>query len=120
MPKMKPGQVCHVEIPAPNMKKAKTFYTKLFGWDCSREMGPTYCLFVDPSGQFGGGFDSDAKPTKNGAVLFIEVADIDKSLAAIKKAGGKVAKAKTEIGGGHGHFAYFNDPNGNRLGLHSA
>jgi predicted enzyme related to lactoylglutathione lyase len=112
------GTICHIEIPAPKMKKTKSFYTKLFGWDCTREMGPKYCMFMD--GSMGGGFDATAKPTTRGTVLVIEVADIDKSLKDIKKAGGKVIKGKTEIGGGHGFFAYFNDPNGNRMGLHSS
>ena len=116
--KLKLGMICHIEIPAPNLKKAKSFYSKLFGWDCSRAMGPTYCFWND--GHVGGALDADAKPSKAGAILVIEVEDIDKKLAAIKKAGGKTLKPKTEIGGGHGHFAYFADPNGNKLGLHSA
>jgi len=120
MAKIKPGSICHIEIAAPNLKKAKSFYTKLFGWDCTRAMGPTYCMFIDAGGQLGGALDADAKPSKAGAVLVIEVDDIDKKLAAIKKAGGKTAKPKTEIGGGHGFYAYFIDPNGNKLGLHSS
>jgi predicted enzyme related to lactoylglutathione lyase len=34
-------------------------------------------------------------------------------------AGGKVLLTKTEIGGGRGFFAYFEDTEGNRVGLHS-
>ena len=63
MAEIKNGQICHIEIPAPNMKKTRKFYEKLFGWKTGPEMGKTYCMFFD--GAMGGGFDSTAKPSKN-------------------------------------------------------
>lgn len=90
--KLKLGMICHIEIPAPNLKKAKAFYSKLFGWDCSRAMGPTYCFWND--GHVGGALDADAKPSKAGTVLVIEVDDIDKKLVAIKKAGAKHSRPR--------------------------
>lgn len=118
MSEIKPGTICHIEIPAPKLKKAKAFYTKLFGWDCSKQMGPKYCFFTD--GVMGGALDADAKPSKKGAVLVIAVPDIDKKLKEIKKAGGKLVKAKTEIEGHNAWYAYFQDPNGNKLGLYAS
>jgi len=118
MARIKAGTICHIEIPAPKFKKSRSFYSKLFGWDTSRSMGPTYCFFSD--GTIGGALDADAKPSRSGVILVMETGDIDKKLRQIRKAGGKVVKPKTAIGGGHGHYAYFHDPNGNIMGLHSS
>ena len=117
MAEVKNGQICHIEIPAPNMKKTRKFYQKLFGWKTGPEMGDSYCMFFD--GAIGGGFDSTAKPSKKAVAIFISVEDIEKKLKEITKAGGKVTMKKTEIGGGHGFCAYFEDINGNRMGLYS-
>jgi predicted enzyme related to lactoylglutathione lyase len=50
-------------------------------------------------------------------VLVLAVTDVDAKLAEIEAAGGKTLTPRTEIGGGHGFFAYFEDPNGNKLGV---
>jgi hypothetical protein len=67
----------------------------------------------------GGGFDADAKPTKGGVTLYLAVADIPAAFKKIARAGGKAVRPKTEIPGGMGFMATFDDPNGNRMGLWS-
>ncbi|MCC6573534.1 MAG: VOC family protein [Planctomycetes bacterium] len=113
----KPGSVVHLEIPAPDMKKALKFYKTVFGWEVEGDPKSPYCMFKD--GHVGGGFDGTAKPTKKGNVLIVFTPDITTKLKEIKKAGGKSLQKKTKIEGGHGYCAYFKDPNGNKLGLWS-
>lgn len=113
----KPGNIVHLEIPAPNMKKALKFYSAVFGWEVENAPKQPYCMFKD--GAVGGGFDGEAKPSKKGNVLVMFAPDINAKLKEIAKAGGKVLKKRTKIEGGHGYYAYFRDPNGNKLGLWS-
>lgn len=115
---MKKNNICYVQIPAPDIKAAGKFYTKVFGWKITAKFNPTYWQFDD--GHVGGGFDADMKPAKTGVILVLQVADIPKSLTAITKAGGRVTKDKTPISGGKmGDYAYFRDPHGNQLGIWS-
>lgn len=108
------GNIVHIEIPAPDIAKAKAFYGEVFGWTFS-PMDDNY-EFWD-SGNMQGAFDASQKPHSDGTVLVLACDDVDDSLQAIEKAGGKVVQGKTAIGGDHGWYAYFKDPNGNRLGV---
>jgi predicted enzyme related to lactoylglutathione lyase len=109
------GSLCHMEVPAPDLEKAKTFYEGVFGWEC-RPMGEGYLLFAMPGGG-GGGLDQAAAVGDGGCVLVLACEDIDAKLEEIGAAGGETIQGKTEIGEGHGHYAYFRDPNGNKMGI---
>lgn len=108
--------VCHLEIPAPDLEVATKFYTDVFGWRIHRDTDGMEYAFWDDGG-IGGGFDPKMTPQENGANLVITVEDICSMLDKIESHGGKTTKPRTEIGGGHGYFAEFLDPLGNRLGL---
>ena len=112
----KEGQICHTEIPAPDLEKARTFYGNVFGWSFE-PMGPHYWLFSD--GVAGGALDQELKPTTDGVRLYFQVTDIEAALALVRQHGGEVVTGRTEIGGGHGYFAHFRDPNGNVFGIHA-
>ena len=109
------NKFCHIEIPAPDMKKASDFYSKVFGWEVEIFPDNSYGFFKD--GLIGGGFDPTEPPQTSGINLVIEVDDIPAKLEEIVAAGGKVTKEKTEIGGGYGFYASFLDTNGNRLSI---
>ena len=111
------NKFCHIEIPAPNLEKAKKFYTDVFGWEVEVMEGGNYAFFKD--GLIGGGFDPDMKVAKGGPNLVIECDDILAKMDEIIVAGGKQTMPKTEIGGGMGFYASFLDPNGNRLSIWS-
>ena len=113
--------ITHIEIPAPDLKKAVEFYEKIFNWQIEILPQGVYAFFRIGSTKSGGGFDAGLKPAeeKCGLQITIDVDDISVKLEEIEKAGGKIILGKTEIPGGHGFYACFGDPNGNYLQLHS-
>lgn len=128
--------VVHFEMPAKNKKRVADFYTKAFGWQMQqlgKEMG-NYILATttpvdektqrpkDPGAINGGFFEYNAKnPGLQHPSVVIAVDDIKKSMALVKKAGGKV------LGGqkpgvpddipGVGLYVSFVDTEGNRVGM---
>ncbi|HLG03300.1 MAG TPA: VOC family protein [Bacteroidia bacterium] len=112
--------ITHIEIPAPDLKKAAEFYSKVFGWKVDILPDNNYAMYRMTENS-GGGFDASAKPAVEGTGpgLVINVDNIPSKLNEIKSAGGKVVMDKTEIPGGFGFFARFLDPNGNYMQLHS-
>jgi predicted enzyme related to lactoylglutathione lyase len=113
--------ITHIEIPAPDMEKAKKFYSEVFGWSVEVMPDGTYAIFSVGDTNTGGGFDASIKPApeKSGPGLVINVEDIPEKLEEIIKAGGKVIQNKTEIQGGYGFYARFQDTNGNHMQIHS-
>jgi len=113
--------ICHIEIPAPDVGKAKEFYERVFGWEVTPAAGIEGYWFwacrAEEGPRITGAFDPEAKPSKDGVNLVIEVADVAHALQHIEAAGGTCVKGRTEIGGDHGFYGLFLDPNGNRLGV---
>lgn len=59
-------------------------------------------------------------PAKVGCVIYLNGGDdLAPMLSRAEQAGAKVLLSKTEISGGRGYFAYFEDSEGNRIGIHS-
>lgn len=104
--------IAYWELPTLNMKRAKVFYGKVFGWtfqDFSKE----YTMFTPPGGGLSGGLTKvKAMPKKPVVNVYVEVANIDAKLAEIKKARGKVLKTKTLISPEMGSWAQFADNQG--------
>jgi len=115
-----PSPLCHVVIPAPDLAKAKSFYEAIFGWRVQADVpGPNYWFFE--SGNLGGAFSSNKRPASQSTVLVIRVDDMQTILDQIMKHGGTIIQDRSRIGDASaGYDAYFLDPNGNELGLHSS
>jgi uncharacterized protein len=114
-----PSPFCHVVIPAPDLGKAKSFYEAVFGWRVKANVhGPKYWFFE--SGNVGGAFTSDKQAAPQSSVLVVKVHDMNSTLEKIKGYGGTVIQDRSRIGSAApGYDAYFLDPNGNQMGLHS-
>lgn len=112
------NRVDYVEIPTPDMEKAKAFYTAVFGWKL-QDYGSEYCCFED--GRLAGGFTTSRKVVENGPnngpLIVIYVTDIEATMAKVLAAGGKQMIPKFAFPGGH--RAHFSDPNGNELSIWS-
>jgi predicted enzyme related to lactoylglutathione lyase len=121
-------KVVHFEIPADDVERAKSFYGSVFGWQLqTMSMGESDYTIVtttpvdektqlptEPGAINGGMFDrSERLPAP---VITIDVDAIDQALEQVEAAGGKTVTSRTEIPG-MGAFAYFEDPEGNVMGL---
>ncbi len=96
-----PNRVVHFEIEAEDPKRASKFYSDAFGWT-TQEQGDQYSGYIvvqsgpampDPKdwGINGGIFKADGdKKLLNAFRCVIGVEDIDKAVADVKAAGGKV------------------------------
>ena len=73
------------------------------------DQGPT-----EP-GYIGGGMMQRSQPSQ-GPIITVDVEDIDATLAKIEQLGGKTVTPRQEVGD-MGFSAYFNDPEGNLMGL---
>ncbi len=108
----------HFEIPVEDPDRAAAFYEKVFAWDIQKWEGAPYWLVNS---------GPDSEPGINGAlgqksdefavpVFVIGVDDIEAAMASVEEAGATIAVGKNPIPG-VGYSAYFDDPEGNRMGL---
>ena len=119
------GKVLHFEIPVDDSDRANTFYGDVFGWQLmpmpemgytmvstgptSMETGPSEPGFIN-----GGMFKRDEASRATNVV--IGVASIDDALKQVEAAGGKTVTERFPVGD-MGFTAYFNDTEGNLVGL---
>jgi len=107
----------HIEIPTTNIKKARKFFGKVFGWTFTDHPEIDHTLFHAGSSP-NGSLQRVKKMKKKSARVnvFIEVEDIDTKLKEVKKAKGKVLVKKTKVGT-MGWRAQFETPDGCVLSL---
>jgi uncharacterized protein len=123
--------VVHFEISADDVKRAKEFYEKTFGWETTKFEMPDGDYWIVRTTDV----DKDRMPIKPGAINggllqrkdpgesvmnYIGVESIDKMVKMIKAHGGTIILPKQEIGKGMGFIAAFKDTEGNIMGLHQA
>jgi predicted enzyme related to lactoylglutathione lyase len=107
------------DIPVSDMGRAVKFYEEVTGQKLQRLPVATDretalfpsdgCLFRAP----------EDKPSHHGSRVYLNAeSGIGSWLERIEAAGGKTLVPKTPIGSGRGFFAYFEDSEGNRVGLH--
>ena len=119
-------RVVHFEIPAGDLKRAKKFYSSIFGWKTEDFPGMNYTILYSTEldkktrrpkqpGAINGGMMKRSKNVKS-PVIYMYVDDIDGTIKKVKKQGGKVVQAKTHVQGKM-YTAYFKDSEGNVMGL---
>ena len=122
------GKVVHFEIPADNIDRAKNFYGSVFGWELqtmpmgegeytsvkTTDVDEQTQLPTEPGAINGGMFQRTE--TLTSPVITIDVDGIDDALKQIESEGGSTVTPRTPIPG-MGAFAYFQDPEGNLMGL---
>jgi predicted enzyme related to lactoylglutathione lyase len=118
------GRVVHFEVPFDDGDRARAFYAEAFGWQMNPLPEMSYTLVTTgPSGQgppsepgfINGGMFQRGEATA-GPVIVVDVDDIDAALARIEELGGKTVEARQQVGE-MGFSAYFQDPEGNLIGL---
>ena len=114
------------EIPASDIKRAKSFYENIFGIKMENPtemMGMEMVSFPASEGKVSGGLvKSDMhKPSQDGSLVYLNAnpAGIDAVLAKIPNFGGSVIMHKTMINEEIGYMGMFIDSEGNKVALHS-
>jgi predicted enzyme related to lactoylglutathione lyase len=116
--KLSEGDWCHVEIPAKDRRRLRTFYGEVFSWtfteypDLDMDMIQTSPDGIESTiGTLGQNEKIVSFLLVNGTVE-----DMRRKAERVVQAGGSVVKEPTEIPG-VGAFAYLSDPEGNVFGF---
>jgi len=119
------GRVVHFEVPYSDGDRARAFYAEAFGWQIQVMPDLDYTMVST------GPVDDQAMPSEAGFInggmfqrtdqlarpmLTVDVDDIDAALKTIESLGGTAVGEKIPVGD-MGFAAYFEDPEGNILGL---
>jgi predicted enzyme related to lactoylglutathione lyase len=112
------------EIPVTNMERATQFYSTAFDIEMSSMPVPDMEMAVFPSmpPHSGGALvKSDMhKPSLSGSFIYLNGnPDLQRVLDKVPQAGGTIKMPKTNIGGDNGFMAFFEDSEGNMVGVHS-
>ena len=119
------SRVVHFEIPFDDADRARSFYREVFDWqiqaipDLNYNMvstGPTSDQGMPTEPGFIGGGMLERQAPVTAPVITVQVDDIDAALVAVEKHGGRALGEKLTVGG-MGFAAYFNDSEGNLMGL---
>ncbi len=119
-------KVVHFEIPFDDAKRAKEFYSKVFGWKINEIPEMNYHMVhtveVDEkmmpkeSGAINGGMYKRDESSAKSPVIVIDVKSVDEYVKKVKKAGGKVVIGKRQVGD-MGFYAQISDTEGNVIGI---
>ena len=106
----------HFEIPADDVDRAKSFYSKLFGWEIKELPGMDYWIITtDGEKSIGGGMMKRQNPGQT-IVNYMDVPSVDQYTAEVEKLGGKIIFPKTAVPE-MGYFAICLDTENNAFGL---
>ena len=108
-------EIDYVEFTVRDLAAAKRFYSTAFGWQFN-DYGPEYAGIKGERGEVGG-LHQTAEPRTGGPLVILYSKDLEKTLAAVRSAGGKIVREPFAFPGGW-RFQ-FTDPSGNELGVWS-
>jgi len=104
------ARINFIELPAADIRAAKSFYAQAFGWALT-DYVPTYSCTV--TGDIDVGLQGNTAEAPRAPLAVIAVDDLEAALAAVEKAGGIITRPIFGFPGGR-RFQ-FRDPNGNEL-----
>jgi predicted enzyme related to lactoylglutathione lyase len=116
---MQHGDFTHIEIPADEPERAKSFYAGLFGWGFQDVPGfERYHLFTTPAGEngVGGAIGKRGETAPSRLRAYIGVDSVDETLRKVTELGGTVIEGKLEVPG-QGWYAVITDTEGNEIAL---
>jgi predicted enzyme related to lactoylglutathione lyase len=108
---LKHGQVCYLQLPSSDTRRAAGFYANVFGWDVDSHAPD----FTSPG--LIGQWATDRAPARDAGPLFwIHVDDLAEALRLAQVNGGEVVLPPTPDGTER-TLATVTDPDGNLIGL---
>jgi predicted enzyme related to lactoylglutathione lyase len=114
-----PGRFVWYDLLTSDPAKAADFYTHVVGWK-TEPFGPGYTMFVGSQGAIGGTMKLPEEAAKMGTppnwTSYVQVADVEASLAKAKSLGGQVYVEPSDIPT-VGRFAVIADPQGASISI---
>lgn len=114
------------EIPATDLARAKKFYDEIFDIDVQQldvgELRFGFFPMKEAGANATGGLvhhPTMYRPSHDGTLVYFAVKDIEAVLARVERAGGRVFQHRKPVGD-FGFVGFFEDSEGNRVGLHSS
>ncbi|MBN2469285.1 MAG: VOC family protein [Anaerolineae bacterium] len=109
-------KIVHLEIFADDRVKTAQFYADLFGWEVQDYADMNYTMLNLDSGEPGIGIGQPSEQNPGYTAFYIDSADLEADLAAIRARGGEVVVEPMQVPG-VGSMAFFKDPAGNLVAL---
>ncbi len=112
------ASICWFEIPTDDLKRAQTFYSKLFGWEINPFRGMKDFLHINTAGPDASP-DGGMMPRKHPSHVitnYVNVPSVSRFSAKIEKLGGKICVPKTAVPE-MGYFAVCQDTENNLFGI---
>ena len=113
------------EISVNDMDRARKFYENVLEIQLGLHQVESTLMAWFPTTEGGAGcsgalLKSEGRtPSHDGTMIYFSVPDIEAVLARVEADGGRTLTPKTDIGE-YGFYAYFEDTEGNRVGVHSS
>ena len=114
-----PNPVTHFEIHGTDGDKTKAFYSSVFGWEIDSNNPMDYGMLSAQDGEGIGGGITQSMDGKPKVTVYVEVPDLDATLASVIASGGSIVLPPSDVPGGP-KLAQFADPDGNVIGLTQA
>jgi hypothetical protein len=117
------NQIVWCDIPVKNLDRSIKFYSAVLGSAVKKESMPgmTFGLLPHAHDSVSGCLveTTEVQPSENGPLIYLNCSGrLDEAIAAVEANGGKILKAKHQIGP-YGSRAVILDSEGNRIALHS-
>jgi predicted enzyme related to lactoylglutathione lyase len=110
------GRITHIEFPADDIERAKSFYSAVAGWEFQAMEGfDDYELFSTGE-RTGGAIGARGSSTGTAVRVFITVPDLEAARDAATANGGTLVEDVTEVPG-QGRYAIVRDPEGSEIAL---
>jgi predicted enzyme related to lactoylglutathione lyase len=106
--------VVHFEIGSRDRAKTGDFYSKLFGWQIT-DAGPALNIQTGSPQGISGHITSLGHEPEHYTMFYVDVEDVQAALDKAAELGGKTLVGPITIPAGT--FAWFQDPDGNTIGL---
>jgi predicted enzyme related to lactoylglutathione lyase len=120
--------VVHFEVIGKDGPKMREFYSDMFGWRFSDQMGPTNYAVTPPDGNreentnadgvgIGGGVGTGPEGYDGHVTFYVEVDDVEEALKKAESLGGTRMMGPETMSEPPITIGLFNDPEGHVIGL---
>ena len=112
-----PRPLVHFEIQAKDKEKQLAFYSEMFDWDIVQPEGSLFATIPPGKGSPENGLGGNlSQADRSAVVVYVQVANLNESLARAEQLNGKVIMPSVDVPNGP-TIAKIEDPEGNLLGL---